>query len=487
MGVSMVSVKKVAVVVSLGVLLFAGCGGVKPPIPPIPPTPTPTPTPTVPPGIVSPDKLLHRDGRQLMQPDGFAFDFRGAKDCCNSEDGEPNPKWPLGSDERNAWLKEKGNINDLSRRPGPWRAVPGGEEEFQSIGGGYAEFEGRADLSKWNDAFWNYNDALTYHDAQRDQRVEVGVIDGWGLKGNCHAGDIPTYHPWASANNIQGESHCGATHVDAVQEAWIRKVVRTFGRHGNVIWETCNECSLVPGFSTNWEDEMVAIIRDEEARGGYQNHVVVSNAQRFVASADANAFHTGGGSVQPTDDGKITMVNEYNPEPPMKGNIVAATYCTARNQGVYYWAWRHGMTLTEWLKALGAIADGCLGQTCPHPDFERGHVVAGNPDHLEELGVAFQNVRAAHPDWWAGSCLAGGGTPPGDDPTHAAERWAFFEVVVEALAEDMQRQGICAWAHRRVEIHSLRPDKFWGELHPITTNNGCQNSNPYKNTWDVPR
>lgn len=424
-----------------------------------------------------------------MQPDGFAFDFRGAWDCCNSEVGEPNPKWPLGSDERNAWLKDKGSINFVSARPGPWRGVVGGEEEFAAIGGGYAEFEGRTDLSKWNPAFWGYNDKLVYSDAQRDQRRIVGVIDGWGLKGNCHAGDIPRYHPWASANNIQGESHCGAAHVDAVQEAWIRKVVEVFGRHGNVIWETCNECSLVPGFSTNFEDEMIAIVRDEETRRGYQHHVVVSNAQRFVSSADANAFHTNGGSVPLTDDGKITMVNEYNPEPAMKGQILAATYCTARSAGVYYGAWRHSMSLQEWLKALAGIKDGCLGQTCPHPDFEdpRARVVAGDPDHLEELGIAFQNVRAAHPDWWAGNCLAGGGTPPGDNPVRAAERWDRFDEVVAALAADMQRQGICAWQQRRVEIHSLRPDKLWTELHPLAMNNGCLTGNPYKQTWSIPR
>jgi len=484
-------VKPAKLVTVLLVAALAGCTGVRPPQPPVPPIPIPTPIPAPSPntGVVNAGMLLSRDGVTIKQTNGFAFDFRGAKDCCNSEDGEPNPKWPMGSSGRNAWLKAQGNINFVSTRPGPWRAVPGGEEEFASIGGPYVEVipGNKADLAQWNPAFWKYVDDLQLDNVTRDQWTEVGVIDGWGLKGGCHAGDIPSYHPWNPANNIQGTGHCSLV-FDAVQEAWVRKVVEVFGRHGNVTWEVSNESWLVGGDVVSWEEKVIATIRDEEQRRGYPKHLIATNAERPVPSADWDVFHTNGGG-KPLGS-RITGVNEYNPEPPMSGSTVAATYCSARAAGVYYWAWRHGMSLVEWQRALSLIGLGCQGSiVCPHPDFEdpRFVIVPGaTPQHLDELGHAEGAVRAAHPEWFDGACLAGGGTPPGDNPVHAAERWNFFDQVVDQIAAEMRRGGTCAWQQRRVEIHSLRSDGLWTELHPTATSNGCKSGTPYKQTWKAP-
>lgn len=470
-------------VVTILIANLAACGGTPRPPGPIPtPTPKPTPPPTS--GVVNAAMLLHREGNRIVQSDGHAFDFRGAKTCCDEWAGEPNMRWPVGSIEASIWLKAEGNINMKSIRVGPFRTVEDGETSLAAIGGGYLEVSGKADLTQWNPVFWKYGDDLVLSDATRDQWDQVGLVDGWGLKNECQAG-IKGYNPWFRGNNLQATSHCALV-FDAVQERWVRKVVEVYGRHGNVVWEVSNESSLVGGDVVAWEQAIIAVVKDEEAKRGYPHHLIASNAQRLVPSADWNEWHTNGSSVAPSTDGKITGVNEYNPEPPLSASTLAATYCGARNAGVYYWAWRHGMK-ESWKQALNLIRAGCGGSAaCPHPDFEQGHVVAGNPDHLEELGLAFQHVRAEHPEWWAGACLAGGGTPPGDDPAHAAERWARFEEVVDALAADMRKQTICAWQQRRVEIHSLRPDKLWTELHSITTNNGCQSTSPYKNTWSIP-
>jgi hypothetical protein len=446
-------------------------------------------------GPVHIDMLLHRDGAQLVQADGAGFDFRGAKDCCNSEPGEPNPKWPIGSPERWDWLRAQGNVNMVGMRLGPWRTGPNGEIEFAILGGGYAERGGKADLSAWNEIFWTTIDTLLLEAAKRGIWVEVGVIDGWALKADCHAGDIPGYQPWAQAGNLQGAAHCSASTIDATQEAWVRKVVAVTGRHGNVVYETSNESSLVPSFAPAWEEQMIAIIHEEERAHGYPRHLVASNAQRSVPSADWNEWHTGAGPVAPSQDGKITGVSEYNPEPPLTGTVLAANYCAARVTGVYYWLWRHGMTLAEWVKALNLMKVGCADVVaCPHPDFEdpRSKLVNSAPggpavNAVIALGAAVERVRAQEPEWFVGNCVAGGGTPAGDSAVHAAERWDFYDKVVGAIVAEMRKGGTCAWQQRRVEIHSLRSDKLWSEMHTLSTGNGCLlGPTAYKNTWSIP-
>lgn len=472
------------------ILVFwtVGCGGIRPPNPPGP-LPTPTPVPNS--GVVNAGMLLHRDGVTIKQSNGLAFDFRGAKTCCAGDPKEDPTEidqgWPIGTKKGNAWLKAAGNINFVSKRVAPFRTVPGSEDGLAAIGGGYLEVGGKADLSQWNDVFWKYNDDLVLDDATRDQWSQVGLLDPWGLKRGCHADDIPAYHAWNPVNNVQGAAHCSPV-FDAVQEAWVRKVVATLGRHGNVTWEVGNESGLLEGWNVAWEEAIISAVRDEETKHGYPHHLIATNSERVVPSADWDEFHTNGSAVALGP--KITGVNEYNPEPPISGATLAATYCSARAAGVYYWAWRHGMSLAEWSKALGLIKAGCSGAIagCPQPDFEAPGwtTVVASPQHLDELGRAESAVRVAHPEWFNGTCLAGGGTPPGDNPTHAAERWGLFEKVVDAIAEEMRKAGTCAWQHRRVEIHSLRTDKFWTELHSVSTNDGCKPGVPYKNTWKQP-
>jgi tetratricopeptide (TPR) repeat protein len=288
--------------------------------------------------------LLRRSGVAIVTQNGTPFDFRGEKDCCFTEVGEPEPMWPLGSHERNVWLKNQGAINFLGNRLGPWRAIPGDQPSILSLGGGYLEVNGKADLTQWNKKFWNYNDQLASDSASLGQYVEVGVYDGWAAKGHCFAGGNAPYHPFLPENNVQSEDHCNFL-FDAVQETWIRKVVQVMGRHGNVTWETCNECSLAGGWNTAWEEKVIATIKDEETKRGYPQHIVATNAQTTVLSADWDEFHNEGSPQHGTD--KITGVNEYNPEPPMLGAKVVDNYCAARDSGTYFWLWRHDMPLKE--------------------------------------------------------------------------------------------------------------------------------------------
>jgi hypothetical protein len=493
------------IVPTVPVLLLASCTHVSPTKPPVV---VATPPPVASTGPVDGGMLLHRVGVQLVQADGNAFDFRGAVACCNTEPGEPNPKWPLASEPWLDFMKTEGNVNMIHVRPGPWRAIMGTESEIEwaDEGGGYLEVAGKADLSQFNPKFWRAIDTLLSSAARRGIWVEVDLIDGWGIK-HCGMGDIPDYHPWSAANNLQSENHCQPK-VDIVQEAWIRKAVEIAGRHGNVVFETSNEGGLVRGWNVAWEETIISIVKGEEAALGYPHHLISSNAERDVPSADWAEWHTAG---QPSPPGqKISGMNETNPEPPLSGAVMAANYCTARGQGTYYWLWRHGMSLAEWKKALNAMRAGCGGGGtpapvgCRHPDFDSsgwktvcaaGQAEGGKdcditatltPDHLNELGAALGRVKAKQPGLFADRCLVGGGTPAGDNPAHAAERWAVFDATVASIADELRAGGVCAWQQGRVEIHTLRSDGFWGQLHPISTGNGCLTGNPYVGSWKEP-
>lgn len=456
------------VVVLLAVALAACAGN--------PPNPLPTPTP-VPPstGPVNPEMLLHADGAVLKTPDGNAYDFRGAVACCNTEAGEPNPKWPLGATDWFDYLKAHGNINTYHKRLGPWRTGPGGEKEWAATGGAYIEVGGKADLTQFNPKFWDAVDNLLTEAAKRGMWAEVDLLDGWGIK-HVRMGDIPGYHPWAPANNVQGEDHANPT-FDAVQEAYIRKAVQAVGRHGNVVFETSNEGGLVPGWNVAWEQAIIATIHDEEGKRGYPRHLVATNAQQPVPAADWNEYHTGGGPQPPS--GKVTGTNEYNPEPALSGATMFGNYCSARAAGTYYWLWRHSMSRAEWKAGLGMVKAGCgAAPACPHPDFNAAGWVAvpkggqTGPDLVQ----AGEKVRAAHPDWFKDGCVY-----PLDD------QHANILRVLNASAAQYRADGRCGWPEHDA-VMAARLDGDWDEGHLVAYTNGCflLPGNVVKHVWHAP-
>lgn len=469
-------------------MAISGCAGGIHPKPPTPPTPAPTPQP--PAGPVDSDKVLRAEGQKLVDATGVSFDFRGAKDCCNSEAGEPNPKWPIGSEARFDWLKAEGNVNFLSMRVGPWRGIDQGETEFIG-GGGYVEENGKANLDKWNPVLWDRVDQLLSYAAARGQWVEVGVLDGWGIK-HCD----PGYHPWAPGANVQGENNCPPA-WNARQEAWVRKVVQVAGRHGNVTWETSNEGGLVQGWSLAWEQAIVAAIKDEEAKRGYPHHLVATNAQTNVPPADWDEFHTEGEPNHPTS--KISGVNEYNPEPPMNGAKMVDNYCAARASGTYYWLWRHGMTLADWQIALHGIRAGCTAVGCPisseqvpmiafkgddqHPPVccrpGSGKQIDARDAFVDEAEAA---VRAGHPEIFAPDGSIAGW--PSDGGLQSAAAQPFYNYLVAFF----RGRGACASAWEDSIAVGWKGDGWFEENHVLNFGPGMPISgrNAWRYTWRFP-
>jgi len=463
----------------LALVVLAACAGHTPPHPV--PTPPPVPPGT---GPANPEMLLHADGTVLKTPDGAAFDFRGAVACCNTEAGEPNPKWPLGSTEWFDYLKAHGNVNAYHKRLGPWRTGPQDEAEWASTGGGYLEVNGKADLAQFNPAFWAAVDNLLTEAAKRGMWAEVDLVDGWGIK-HVRMGDTPTYHPWNPANNVQGQDHASPT-FDAVQEAWVRKAVQVVGRHGNVVFETSNEGGLMPGWNVAWEEAIIATVHDEETKRGYPRHLVSTNAERVVPSADWNEFHTGAEPHAPA--GKVTGTNEYNPDPPLNGQQVADNYCAARASGTYYWLWRHSMTRAQWEVALAGVKAGCTGVGCSIPTTDVPQVTprpgSGKQQDARNAFVdeAAAAVKAAHPELFnpAGALVGW--------PSEGAKQSAFAQPYFNLLVAYFRSKGACASAWEDSVAVGWRGDGWYEENHVLFFGDGTpiDGRHAYKFTWRFP-
>jgi len=434
--------------------------------------------------------LLRAAGNRFVRRDGTAVTLRGAIPCCSTEDGEANPEWPLASAAFREHAREVGDVNFLHIRLGPWRAEATSDQWVRDLGGAYLEAGGdKVDLTQWNPAFWSKVDVLLADAGDAGQWVEVDVCDGWGIK-HAKLGDFGPnwkYQPWLRYNNVQDEdwiaaAGTGAIAAGTVFEIWVRRVVETTGRHGNVIYQLGNENGLIPGFRPEWERSMVAIIRDTEARRSYGRHLIGTQSQLATLmndpAVDYAEFHTNGGTVGSL--AKPTGVNEYNPEPPLQAAAAHAHYCSAAGTGVMYWLWRHTMTRTQWEQALDLVKRGCVGAPCPLPDFDAPGWTEVLPkpgsETVAALAAAEGRVTAARTDLFAPgtNCLRSN--------THAN-----ILAALDAIAADMRAAGTCAWQHSDA-IMALRPDANWEELHAMAFGNGCllAPSNAYKRTFKEP-
>lgn len=458
------------------VATLAACGGVV--RSPGPPTPVPTPSPTPPPAAATfPELGLTVQGSTFIQADGKPLDFRGAKACCTSQDGEPDPKWPLVSDAWMDFVKAQGNVNFVGVRLGPWRAVAGGEDGQADLGGAYLEVGGKADLLQWNPVFWARIVGIHEHAGALGERVENGLFDGWGMKAHCTRGS-KTYHPWIPDNNAQGIDACDAqTPGSPTQEAWIRKAVAETGRFHNAVYELSNEGILVPS-SVAWEAWVISIVRDEEAKRGFPRHLIGSDA--MAAAADFGIIHQNGEPTSSQCGGKPCVNNEYNPSPAFTPAQLHGFYCAAKARGTYYWYWRHEQTKAAMDDTLARIKGGCANVTpavCPRPDFEdpawkvvcKRKPEAGFttcPDG-ERLVYAQKLLAAEVAISSEGSQPKPGGCFPDGELSEA--RVIDY---LEATAGALQAAGLCAWHdHDAVQVQ-LTPTR-WHELHPVVFKTGC--------------
>jgi len=298
----------------------------------------------------------------LEHAGGGPVDVRGAISCCGGGFG-----WPL-YDEPWVDLASSKGATFLHLRLGPFMtSTANGESDWAAIGGGYVEASGRADLTRFNEAFWARVRALLQYARDRGLYVEVDVADGWAIK-HCRHGDIPGYSAWEAASNVQGQDVCGvagsgAIAAGSVPDAWVRKVVFETGRFDNVLYQDGNEVGLVPGYATAWSTSMAQIIRDEEQRRGYLRHLFGTNSGDAATlqdpAIDYGELHQTTAATPSQCAGKPCLVNEYNPNPPLTADQFHTRFCAARQAGTAFWYWRHGQDDAAMNASLDALSAPC--------------------------------------------------------------------------------------------------------------------------------
>ena len=130
----------------------------------------------------------------------------------------------------------------LCMTPQPWpRTGPGAASDGKP----------RFDLDRFDEAFFDRLRDRVVAAGRRGIYVGVMLFDGWAL----HLSPAPDHvegHPFHAANNVNGVGIGSildyqvlplGPRVQALQEAYIRKVVATVGDLPNLLWEVANESS----------------------------------------------------------------------------------------------------------------------------------------------------------------------------------------------------------------------------------------------------
>lgn len=425
-----------AFLVGAAALVFA-CS---PPSPPQPPTPPEPPQP----GPKFVEMLLRADGAGAVQTiAGEPVHLQGAISCCMDADWAPDARtgWPCNI--HPSWqdyAAETFDANLFHCRLGPFIGAEWAEPEWADIGGPYVQDEeGRADLTQWNEPFWDQVVEYVEYAAERGRYVEVDLIDGWYCK-HGQWGDVKM--PWMPQWNIQGEAwvaRCGSEEIvpGTVFDVWLRKVATELGPYGNVIWEDGNEIGQVPGYTPAWTLSMRDRMREYERDYAYNVvHLFGTNSGRddVRPRVDYVEEHR----TRPLEGpiaGKPSMVNEYNPRPPFGAVRMNDYRCFAESNGTWWWYWRHGQSL-EQMEQTGALYREPCGVAPPPPKpcrFPQGvpdEDFVGGPTSTvlgTEVNAALERVTGCA----VGTDCALGG---------AEEFYA-------AVTADLRARGLCAGRH----------------------------------------
>ena len=189
----------------------------------------------------------------------------------------------------------------LCMTPQPWpRTGPGTAKDGKP----------RFDLDRFDEAFFERLRDRVVAAGRRGIYVAVMLFDGWAL----HLSPAPDQvegHPFSAANNVNGVGIGSILdyqvlpldpRVQALQEAYIAKVVDSLHDLPNVLWEVANESSgggdVDPAFaellgipasaewgdSTAWQYWVIDTVKGHERERGYDPHLIGMTMQFPVAS-----------------------------------------------------------------------------------------------------------------------------------------------------------------------------------------------------------
>jgi hypothetical protein len=266
-----------------------------------------------------------------------------------------------------------GNFH-LNMAPQPWaRTGPGAAKDGKP----------RFDLEHFDPAFFDRLRERVIKAGEAGVYVGVMLFDGWAL----HLSPAPDHiegHPFQAINNINGISATSIDdlqvlpldpRVEAIQEAYIMKVVDTLHDLPNVLWEVANESSgdgavtrefaqflgmnEPPrwGDSTAWQYWVIDVVKRHETARGYAAHPIGMTMQFPVAEqtrVNEPLLHSQAEWISPGYDdehfteGRHPMAPGAPPSrwfadpPPADGAkvVISDTDHYAPGNGDALWAWK---------------------------------------------------------------------------------------------------------------------------------------------------
>ena len=324
----------------------------------------------------------------------------------------------------------------LNMAPQPWaRTGPGNAKDGKP----------RFDLERFDDAYFGRLRARVVAAGELGIYVGVMLFDGWAL----HLSPPPDHiegHPFHARNNINGISAESINdlqvlpldgRVEAIQEAYIRKVVEALHDLPNVLWEVANESTgdgsidkefasylgmsepPVWGDSTAWQYWVIDVVKRHEAERGYDEHpigmtmqfpvreqtkvnepLLRSRAEWISPGYDDEIFAHGGHPMAPGSPPSHWFANP----PPADGAkvIISDTDHFAPGQGDALWAWKsflrgHHPILMDF-GLLGGFEPGTPGTPeAGVPPFEAfepvRHAMGDTRRYAERMGLIDMEPR----------------------------------------------------------------------------------------------
>jgi hypothetical protein len=292
----------------------------------------------------SPAPPLHVEGNRFVNSQGAEVRLLGAIVCC--ENAKANG-WPLVNlDVLERFASD--SLNYTHCRLGPFTAA--GEDDPIFVGY-VTTADGRVDLDRFHEPFWERCRAIADRARELGIYVEFDLVDRWVRQHG--ASDLPEVDPWRARNNIQGLDAGGLGIFESapqpLHQRWVRKAAAELGAYENVLFQIGNEG--FKSFSAAWELGVHALVKDELARHGYGDRLVATNTGD--PSLESRVDYATRHSTRAQDPGPYPiLVNEYPPIPPAE---VERQVARAEQLGTMFEYWRGDHDEQQWSRTLDAI------------------------------------------------------------------------------------------------------------------------------------
>ncbi len=292
----------------------------------------------------SPAPALHVEGNRFVNALGAQVRLLGAIVCC--ENAKANG-WPLVNlDVLERFATQ--SLNYTHCRLGPFTAA--GEDDPIYVGY-VTTTDGRVDLDRFHEPFWERCRAIAGRARELGIYVEFDLVDRWVRQHG--ADDLPEVDPWRARNNIQGLDQGGLgifqRAPQPLHQRWVRKATAELGAFENVLFQVGNEG--FKSFSAAWELGVHALVKDELARRGYGDRLVATNTGD--PSLESRVDYATRHSTRAQDPGPYPiLVNEYPTIPPAE---VERQVARAEQLGTFFEYWRGEHDERQWSDTLEAL------------------------------------------------------------------------------------------------------------------------------------